>query len=86
MKMENGYVVTEEERPYAEIINSGAMLQAVKEYREATGVGLKEAKDYIDGFRSEGVQECRSVDGLTPNPSPKGEGSSCNPSSLISHP
>jgi ribosomal protein L7/L12 len=50
MKIENGYVVTEEERPYAEIINNGAMLQAVKEYREATGVGLKEAKDYIDGL------------------------------------
>lgn len=60
MKMENGYVVTEEERPYAEIINSGAMLQAVKEYREATGVGLKEAKDYIDGWQKEWVRSLKA--------------------------
>ena len=46
---------------------------------------LDTAMRVIDSFRSEGVQECRSVEGLTPNPSPKGEGSSCNPSSLISH-
>lgn len=35
-------------------------------------------------IRSEGVQECRN--GLTPNPSPKGEGSCWNPSSQNSHP
>lgn len=35
-------------------------------------------------IRSSGVQECRN--GLTPNPSPKGEGSCWNPSSQNSHP
>ena len=47
---------------------------------------LDTAMRVIDSFRSEGVQEYRSVDGLTPNPSPKGEGSGYNPSSLTSHP
>jgi len=37
-------------------------------------------------FRSEGVKECRSENCLTPNPSPKGEGSSNKLSSLIPHP
>lgn len=46
--MPNGYVVSEEDRPYAELIESGAMLVAIKEYKEAKGCGLKEAKDYID--------------------------------------
>ena len=46
--MSNGYVVSEEDRPYAELIESGAMLMAVKEYKETKGCGLKEAKDYID--------------------------------------
>jgi predicted Rossmann-fold nucleotide-binding protein len=47
---------------------------------------LDTAMRVIDSFRSEGVQECRSVYGLTPNPSPKAEGSGYNPSSLTSHP
>lgn len=38
----------------------------------------------VQECRSEGVQECRN--GLTPNPSPKGEGSCWNPSSQNSHP
>lgn len=46
--MPNGYVVSEEDRPYAELIESGASLMAVKEYKETKGCGLKEAKDYID--------------------------------------
>ncbi|MBO5465969.1 MAG: RsmD family RNA methyltransferase [Prevotella sp.] len=37
-------------------------------------------------FWSEGVKECRSENCLTPNPSPKGEGSSNKLSSLIPHP
>lgn len=46
--MPNGYIVSEEDRPYAELIESGATLMAVKEYKETKGCGLKEAKDYID--------------------------------------
>ncbi|MCG6158515.1 ribosomal protein L7/L12 [Rubinisphaera margarita] len=29
---------------------TGQKLQAIKHYREATGVGLKESKDFIDGL------------------------------------
>lgn len=68
--MPNGYVVSEEDRPYAELIESGATLMAVKAYKEAKGCGLKEAKDYIDelavkmGIRSgydKGEGSCLSV-------------------------
>lgn len=46
--MPNGYVVSEEDRPYAELIERGTILVAIKEYKEAKGCGLKEAKEYID--------------------------------------
>ena len=58
--MPNGYVVSEEDRPYAELIESGAMLMAVKAYKETKGCGLKEAKDKVDGCPStlkEGVSK-----------------------------
>lgn len=33
-----------------ELVKSGDKIQAIKEYRELTGVGLKEAKDYVEGL------------------------------------
>jgi ribosomal protein L7/L12 len=33
-----------------ELINSGKKIQAVKLYRELTGVGLKEANDAVEGL------------------------------------
>jgi ribosomal protein L7/L12 len=37
----------------AELIASGRTIQAVKLYRELTGVGLKEAKDAVEGMSTE---------------------------------
>jgi hypothetical protein len=34
----------------SELMRSGQKLQAIKLYREQTGVGLKEAKDYVEGL------------------------------------
>ncbi len=33
-----------------ELVQSGQKIQAIKLYREQTGVGLKEAKDYVEGL------------------------------------
>ena len=30
---------------------AGNVIEAIKIYRDATGVGLREAKDYVDGLR-----------------------------------
>lgn len=32
------------------LIASGKRIQAIKEFREASGLGLKEAKDYVDSL------------------------------------
>jgi len=34
-------------------VRSGQLIHAIKEYREYTGLGLKEAKDAIDRFREQ---------------------------------
>ncbi len=33
-----------------ELITAGQKIQAIKLYREQTGAGLKEAKDYVEGL------------------------------------
>ena len=33
-----------------ELTHEGKKIQAIKELRDATGLGLKEAKDYVDGL------------------------------------
>ena len=33
-----------------ELMKTGQKIQAIKLYREQTGVGLKEAKDYVEGL------------------------------------
>jgi ribosomal protein L7/L12 len=38
----------------AEALRNGAKIQAIKLYREATGVGLKEAKDFIEEVQRRG--------------------------------
>jgi hypothetical protein len=37
-------------RAFFEAVSDGKKIQAIKLYREATGVGLKEAKDYVDSL------------------------------------
>jgi hypothetical protein len=34
-----------------EALRRGAKIDAIKRYREATGVGLKEAKDFVEGLQ-----------------------------------
>ena len=34
-----------------ELVRQGLLIEAIKRYRERTGVGLKEAKDYVDALR-----------------------------------
>jgi hypothetical protein len=33
-----------------ELVNAGRKIEAIKLYREQTGVGLKEAKDYVESL------------------------------------
>ena len=33
-----------------ELVKAGQKIQAIKLYREQTGVGLKDAKDYVEGL------------------------------------
>lgn len=37
-----------------ELLRQGRKLQAIKVYREATGVGLKQAKDYVESLERHG--------------------------------
>ena len=34
-----------------EALRRGAKIEAIKRYRQATGVGLKEAKDFVEGLQ-----------------------------------
>ena len=38
-----------------EAVQSGKKIEAIKRYREATGVGLKEAKEFIEEIQRRGV-------------------------------
>jgi ribosomal protein L7/L12 len=49
-----------------EALTAGQMIQAIKLYREFTGVGLKEAKDAIDAWQSGNPAEATSA------PAPRG--------------
>jgi ribosomal protein L7/L12 len=39
----------------AEAVRSGRKVEAIKRYREATAVGLKEAKEFIEEIQRRGV-------------------------------
>ncbi len=41
--------------PVVEALKDGRKILAIKRYREATGTGLKEAKDFIDSLECEAV-------------------------------
>ena len=38
------------------LINDGQLLQAVKFVKECTGIGLKDAKDFVDNLRAQQVK------------------------------
>jgi ATP-dependent Clp protease ATP-binding subunit ClpC len=44
-------VFTDEWDDVTELVRQGLTVEAIKRYRERTGVGLKEAKDYVDALR-----------------------------------
>jgi hypothetical protein len=44
-------IFTEEWDDVTDLVRQGLMIEAIKRYRERTGVGLKEAKDYVDSLR-----------------------------------
>jgi ribosomal protein L7/L12 len=39
----------------ADALQRGRTIEAIKEYREATGAGLKEAKEYVEEVQSRGI-------------------------------
>ena len=36
-----------------DLVRRGQLIEAIKHYREETGVGLKEAKDYVDSLKAQ---------------------------------
>ena len=49
-----GELLTREELDkIGQVLEYGSKIQAIKIYREATGQGLKEAKEFVDGFSRE---------------------------------
>jgi len=42
---------------YVPFIRDGQFIQAIKMHRELTGVGLKEAKDFIEDIRAKAVEK-----------------------------
>jgi hypothetical protein len=38
------------DKQVSELVRSGQKIEAIKLYREQTGVGLKEAKDHVEGL------------------------------------
>ena len=52
-------------REIAELLAQGQKIQAIKRYRQATGVGLREAKDAIDALqRKHGLSQGSGCAGL----------------------
>lgn len=39
------------DKQIADLVREGRKIEAIKLYRTQTGLGLKEAKDYVDGLR-----------------------------------
>ena len=52
----------------------GNKIEAIKLLREATGVGLKEAKDTVDAAESSGANSAGTVPGLAPGEVPRTHG------------
>ncbi|WP_433462131.1 ribosomal protein L7/L12 [Spirillospora sp. CA-128828] len=53
MKSSVPYVLPEARERVIELVSRGQYLPAIKLVREATGAGLKEAKEYVDGLKGE---------------------------------
>lgn len=48
----------DEAKKMTDLIFAGQKIQAIKMYKEATGLGLKESKDFIDDLEKQLRQEC----------------------------
>nr|WP_165970632.1 ribosomal protein L7/L12 [Actinomadura sp. 6K520] len=53
MKSSVPYLLPEGREEVLELIGKGRYIPAIKLVREITGLGLKEAKDYVDGLKGE---------------------------------
>lgn len=56
------------------IIESGQVVQAIKELREATGLGLKEAKDAVESYRGVDTNVAKTTNNTTVNNASKSSG------------
>ncbi len=63
-------VTTEIGEKIKRLIESGEVVQAIKEVRETTGLGLKEAKDAVDAYRGINTNVVRATGNTTPNTPP----------------
>lgn len=48
-------VTKEEKEELKRLLSEGKNVQAVRRFREITGLGLKEAKEYVDGISEEKI-------------------------------
>ena len=45
--------INQKNKKYIDLLKAGKKIRAIKEYRSETGIGLKEAKDFIDKLQEE---------------------------------
>lgn len=56
------------------LIDSGQVVQAIKELREATGLGLKESKDAVESYRGVSVNTTSTISNSSVNATTKSNG------------
>ncbi len=65
-KLEVGYSETQLSQQFSDVkalANSGKMLEAIKLYREQTGAGLAQAKEFVEGAKAGGEQIYQRIQG-----------------------
>ncbi|MES9538622.1 ribosomal protein L7/L12 [Actinomadura sp. NPDC000600] len=62
MKQPVPYVIPEAREKAIALVAGGDMIPAIKLIRQVTGLGLKEAKDYVDGLKGEAYARSVPVD------------------------
>ncbi|MEU8120482.1 ribosomal protein L7/L12 [Spirillospora sp. NPDC049024] len=62
MKQPVPYVLPEAREKAIALVAGGDMIPAIKLIRQVTGLGLKEAKDYVDGLKGEAYARSVPVD------------------------
>lgn len=57
-RMSLGHMPEDDAKKMTELIFTGQKIQAIKMYKGATGMGLKESKDFIDALEKQLREEC----------------------------